>query len=153
MGVIGNALNAASGDNQFVDGYTPDRCWFRNGYITKDMIGRLRDSIIGSDELSEEDCVLIIDYVRLKEEDTSIQSITSKLDYRLETIINKWQNNRGVQLDHADEEFVMRMLGWRDYCLLCGIISQGGSVSLRIKTVGENNQRHGYYIERLGEEK
>ena len=147
MGAIGGMLNAASGD-EFVDGYKPERCWFGNGYITKEHMGLIRDTFIGSDELSDEDVVLICEYIGFYEGiDLTPELLISKLDHKLETTINNFQNNRGVAMEHEDRDFMMHMLGWRDYCLMMGITSKGGNVQLMFKD-GTSGHRRGYYIQK-----
>lgn len=149
MGVLSKALDDAglSPKPEFVDGYKPEKCWFRNGYITSDLIGLVREAIIGSDEMSEEDIILICDYMcfHMRPGTITVEEVVAKLDYKLETTINQWQNNRGVAMSHEDEEFVMRMLGWRDFCLMQGIISQGKNVQVKIKE-RPGHTCHGYYI-------
>lgn len=129
----------------YPDGYSPDRCWFRNGYITGRLIGAVKDAVIGSDEWSEEDAILIVHYLGLKEGDSNIINIVSKIDDKLESVLNKMQDSSGTQWIREDEEFLMRMVGWEEYCILCAEISKGNRVSLGIKKVN-SRPAHGYYI-------
>ena len=142
MGAIGNMLNAAAGDSKFVEGYTPDRCWFRNLYVTSSMMGKVREAFVGSDEMSDEDVAVIIDRERFSDESITQELIIAKVDYDLEATINKFQNNRGTPLSHDDEEFIMHMVGWRDYCLMMGIISQGNSVMLIKKDASDGRRSY-----------
>lgn len=147
MGVVGEALSAAGLKDEkvnFVDGYTPDKCWFRNGYVTSKMIGTFRDHFMGVDELGDEVIAIICDHINYHNEDMPAERVIAKLDMQLETTINMYQNNRGVPMSHDDENFVMYLLGWRDYCLMQGIISEGKNVQL-MKKDGSGGRR-GYYI-------
>lgn len=129
----------------YSDGYSPERCKFRNGYITGRLINAVKDSVIGSDEWSDEDAILVICYLDLKEHDSNIIDIVSKIDNKLESVLNDMQDRHSEEWVHEDEEFLMRMVGWEEYCILRSELSNGNNVSLGIKKV-VGRPAHGYYI-------
>lgn len=123
--------------------YTPGRCWFRNGYVTRQTRDLVRQSLANGDEMSEEDVALVCAHMGFYEgcELLNTEQVGSKLGSRLETTIGAFQNNK--LFTHEDEEFAMRLLGWRDYCLMMHVVSHGGNVALRSHVF---DGRYCYYI-------
>lgn len=141
MGVIGSKLQQCN-NQQFAEGYSPDKCWFHNGYITSQIIGAVREALL-MDDISTEEIVWICEYLGVYEGSLFELSLAPKIQYALETAINRWQNNRGVQIDERTERFIITLLGWNDYCYFMGIMSKGGSVQLGVK---EKGGRLSFYI-------
>lgn len=148
MGLIGEALTSASGDSLYADGFSPDNCWFRNGYIRTSMINDLRAALLNGDELSDVDCILTLSYLSIGQSECTPAILASYIDRQLQKVIDRWQSNRGVPYAYEEEEFLMRMLGWHDYCLLLSIISKGEMAALTVR-ISENGSKRGYYIEAI----
>lgn len=131
MGAIGEALSAAAGvvNDGFVEGYSPDKCWFRDRYVTRDMINTFRDSFYIPKGMGDEVVAILLDRIGANDGWNS-DTMIAIMDRVLECSINMYQNNRGIELDHEEENFMMIMLGWREYCLMQGIISTGEYVQL-----------------------
>lgn len=131
-------------DYVYKEGYKPDKCWYRGRYVTSGLIDLVRNCIIGGDEMSDECIILIALYLRIDEE-MKPEQILAKINYNADAILNRIQNNRGIKPSNEDEEFLMRILGWREFCILQSEIAQGGSVRLGI-SVDKKNNKNGYYL-------
>lgn len=127
------------------EGFNPDSCYFRNGHIKLKQRELVRKALTISDELSDIDIILIIDFLHLHDRDYNLDGITRKLDAGVQEVVTRWNTNKDHSITHAEQEFLMRTLGWHDYCLACGILMAGGLVVCKIKADNADD-RHSYYI-------
>lgn len=147
VGSMSSKTNTCA-EMQFIDGYTPERCWYHNGYVTASMMRKVLDVFIGSDVLSEEDVVEIIDYLGLYDDSLSLDQIIAVMDAKVDRISDIWKNAGGMGLKREDERFIMHMIGWREYCFALGVLSVAGQVEIRKKDENHSNRRS-YYIVRV----
>lgn len=150
MGVIDKALKEAAGvKDEFVDGYRPERCWYRSGYVTSEMIDCVRESISGADDMSDEDIIFIITQVGLYEGTIPADSdeVSEKIAEYVMPLFGKFIEHRGERHSFEDEHMLMLMLGWNDWCLMQGNIAIGGVPTLKLKKCGPTHGYYKYYVE------
>lgn len=111
-------------DYTFKDGYSPDNCWFRGRYITRAMIDTVRDALSRGKELTDIDIIIILGHMN-NLEDLTVKSVGDQLDYLVQTKFYNIVENRGVAPSREDEEFLMHIFGWEQFCIMQSEIARG----------------------------